>query len=147
MSNTGKKIVLTLKQINSTTFAPTGLTETNTIGTPEYIPPYNSFDCAISNSLSCPLPIFSGFSGSIGFEFSTFTSVSSNPLVTSVNVQAISQSISRGNTQFILPNGTPNYFSGSIGSLSHGSYTLNIQYLSGSTALTNCASTSSISVS
>lgn len=139
MSNTGKKIVLTLKQINSVTFAPTGLTEANTFGTPEYIPPYTDFIiCPLTNSLSCPIIVSSGFIGSIGFEFSLLSSTVDNVQVKSVNVVAVSQSLSRGSSSFTLPNTTPNYFSGSIGSLSHGTYTLNIQFVSGSTILSTC---------
>lgn len=148
MSNTGKKIVLTLKQVNSVTFAPTGLTESNTFGTPEYIPPYTDFiACPLTNSLSCPIIISSGFTGSIGFEFSLLSSTIDNIQLKSVNVIAISQSITRGSSSFVLPNATPNYFSGSIGSLVHGTYTLNIQFVSGSTLLSTCTNnTGSISV-
>jgi len=146
MSNTGKKIVLTLKQVNSVTFVPTGNTEPNDPLNPDYIPPYTDFvTCPISNSLACPIPVFTGYTGSLGFEFSLFDSVVNNPSVSKINVVAISQSISIGSSSFSLPNITPTYFSGSIG-LSSGSYTINIQYLSGSTVINTCTNTASISV-
>lgn len=147
MSNTGKKIVLTLMQVNSVTFVPTGLTESNDPSNPDYIPPYNDFvTCPISYSFACPLPIFTGYTGSIGFEFSLYNSVVTNPQVTSVNVLAISQSVTKGSASFFLPNSTPNYFSGSI-SVIHGTYSSSIQYMSGSSVLTTCTNTSSIIVS
>ena|ERR1700749_1343989 len=147
MSNTGKKIVLTLKQINAQTFFPTGLTEPNTPGDPNYIPPYNDFiTCPISNSLACPLPVFTGGTLNIGFEFSVFNSVISNPQVSAVRVTAISQSIDQGHVQFSLPHVPTNYFSGSINVSSAGIYSMNIQYFSGSSVLTTCTNTSSIVV-
>lgn len=146
MNNTGKNIVLTLKQINSQTFLPNGVVETNTPGTPEYIPPYNSTNCPVSYSLVCPLAVINGHSGSIGFEFSLYNSVVDNPNVSSINILAISQSITRASSSFNLPNITHNYFSGSILPLIHGSYTVSIQYLSGSSVLATCANTASISV-
>ena len=148
MGNTGKKIVLTLKQVNSVTFAPTGLTEPNTFGTPEYIPPTtDTIDCPISNSLSCPVTIASGFTGSLGFEFSLFTSTVTNPQVSSVKVIAISQSLPIASSSFALPHATPHYYSGSI-SVPHGIYTLNVQFISGSSVLSTCTNnTGSISVS
>lgn len=148
MSNTGKKIVLTLKQINAQTFRPTGLTESNTPGSPDYIPPYNDFaSCPITYNLACPVPIFSPYPNTIGIEFSLYNSVVNNPQVTNVRVNAITQSIVQGSTTF--PTGwmpTPNYYSGSIYGLPSGTYTLNIQFLSGSTVLSTCNYTSSISV-
>lgn len=148
MSNTGKKIVLTLMQVNPVTFVSTGLTEANEPSSPDYIPPYNDFvTCPISNSLACPVPIFTGHSASIGFEFSLFNSVVTNPQVTSVKVLAISQSITRASSSFVLPNSTPNYFSGSVGgSLASGTYSVSIQYFSGSTSITTCTNTSSVSI-
>lgn len=147
MANDGIKIVLTLKQVNSVTFLPTGLTENNTPGTPEYIPPYTDYaDCPVSYSLACPVAIFQGNSGSIGFEFSLYDSVVMNPQVSSVNVLAISQSATKGSASFHIPNSTPNYFSGSI-FVTHGTYTSSIQYMSGSSILTTCTNTSSIIVS
>jgi hypothetical protein len=147
MANTSKKIVLTLKQVNSITFVPNGNVEPNDPSSAEYIPPYpDTVSCPISNSFACPLPIFTGYTGSIGFEFSLFDSVVTNPSVKKVSVVAISQSISRGSSSFSLPNSTPTYFSGSIGSLASGSYTVNIQYISGSTIVNTCSNTASISV-
>lgn len=148
MSNTGKKIVLTLKQVNSITFAPTGLTEPNTFGTSEYIPPYTDLiSCPLTNSLSCPIAVITGLSGSLGFEFSLLTSTVNNAQVSSVKVEAISASSIMGSSSFALPNSTPNYFSGSIGSLVHGVYTLNILFLSGSSVLSTCTNnTGSVTV-
>lgn len=148
MPNTGKKIILTLKQINSSTFLPTGLTEPNDPSSPDYLPPVNDpIDCPISNSLVCPVPIIVGYAGAIGFEFSLFNSVVDNPQISSVKVIAVSQSATKGSSSFSLPNNPTNYFSGSIGTLIPGSYSVNIQYFSGSTSLTTCSNTSSIAVS
>lgn len=147
MGNTGKKIVLTLKQVNSITFAPTGLTEPNDPSSPDYIPPSTDFvECPVSNSLACPLPIFTASGSSIGFEFSVFNSVIMNPQVSSIKVSAISSSVTIKSASFSLPNSTPNYFSGSLLSLATGSYTTTIQYLSGSSVLSTCTNTSSFSI-
>jgi hypothetical protein len=147
MSNTGKKIVLTLKQVNSVTFAPTGLTEPNSPADgASYIPPYNDFvTCPISYSLACPLPVFSSFTGSVGMEFSVYNSVVDNPNVSSIKVNAASQSVTHSLT-FIPAAPTPNYYSGSISGLTTGTYVMSIQYVSGSSILSTCNYTSSVSV-
>lgn len=147
MSNTGKKIVLTLKQVNSITFAPTGLTEPNDPSNPDYIPPYTDYvECPLSYSLACPNSIITGYTGLMGFEFSVYNSVINNPQVNQILVTAISNSIGINSASFSLPNVTPNYFSGSI-SLPPGSYNLRVEYKSGSISLTSCNPTSSIIVS
>lgn len=137
MSNDGKKIVLTLKQVNSITFAPTGEIEPNTPGNIDYIPPYTDYDaCPLSYSLACPLPVFTGNVGYIGFEFSLFNSVVGNPSVTQVRIGAISGS-SANSVTYNLPNSTPNYFSGSL-FISHGTYAPFIQFINSGSVLSTC---------
>lgn len=147
MSNTGKKIVLTLKQVNAITFAPTGLTETNDPADgSDYIPPYTDYvACPLSYSLACPIPIFSPLTNIIGVEFSLYNSVIDNPQVSHIKVNAISQSITHSIT-FTPAEPTPNYYSSSIGGLVPGTYTTNIQFLSGSSVLSTCTYTASVVV-
>lgn len=147
MSNTGKKIVLTLKQVNSVTFAPTGLTEPNNPADgSDYIPPYNDFvTCPISYSLACPVPIFSPLASIVGVEFSLFNSVVDNPKVSSIQAFAASHSVTHS-ISFGLTGSAPNYFSSSITGLTTGTYTVGIQFLSGSFVLTTCNYTASVTV-
>ena len=147
MSNTGKKIVLTLKQVNAITFAPTGLTEPNDPGEgADYIPPYTDYvSCPLSYSLACPIPIFSPLPNIIGVEFSLYNSVVDNPNVTGARVNAISHSITHS-VNFSFASATPNYYSSSIAGLLPGTYTTNIQFLSGSSVVSTCTYTASVVV-
>lgn len=147
MSNTGTKIVLTLKQIVSGSGTPTGLTEPNLPSEPEFISPYVDISaCPISFSMTCPVVAATG--GSIlEFEFSLANSVVNNPDITTVKVLAISQSITQGTITFPLPNSTPNYFSGSFNSLTLGSYSLSVQYFSASIVQKSCSIAGSYGVS
>jgi hypothetical protein len=142
MSNTGTEIVLTLKQVISGSNIPTGLTKPDLIGDPNYIAPYtNLTNCPITYNTSCPLVAGTSGSGVIEFEFSLPNSVVNNPGITKVTVTAVTGStVDPVSASFTLPNTPPNYFHFILTELqTTQSYTLNVNYWSGSSFVRSCS--------
>jgi hypothetical protein len=87
MGNTGRKIILTLKEEFVFNGAPTGNTKPNTIGDPDYIAPIaNSSDCPVTSDLACPSVVatyksFDGVLYKFEVEYSIPASVRNNPMV------------------------------------------------------------------
>lgn len=142
MSNTGTKIVLTLKQI------ATGATKPDTVGDPNYIAPYTDLTaCPITFGTSCPLIAATGVTGSVQFEFSLPNSVVNNPAIDTVKFVASSSVAATVKSQsFSLPVAEINYFGGVVTGLPVGFYNVLIQYLLGASLVTTCTYTASFSV-
>lgn len=90
MANTGKEIVLTLKQVYEPCppCNPTGLTKPNTIGQADYIAPYiNLTNCAVTADTTCPYFLASGLAGQVQYEFSVLPSVLANTSIAAIKIQ------------------------------------------------------------
>ncbi len=145
MANTGIKIVLTLEELLNG--VPTGVTKVNAPGDPDYVAPFEDLvGCPVTYNLVCPDIYATGKAGLITFEFSLPNSTVNNPAIDRVRIQAIQTSTVIEQVEFILPNTTPNYFTGNISVLPAGSYTLNIEYLLGGTSVSTCTGATSYTV-
>lgn len=143
MANTGKVIVLTLKEVHSSNGEATGSTKTNSVSDADYISPYLDVSkCAITYTFTCPTVMATGGTLSITFEFSLPNSTLFNPDVSTVRIKAMLSGSPVSNVDFALPNANKNYFSGTITGLAAATtYTLEIDYLNGSSVVTgNCPS-------
>ena len=135
MANTGKEIVLTLKQIAlpDPPGLPTGLTKSNIIGDEDYIAPYiNLGNCPVTADTTCPYFLASGLAGIVQYEFSVLPSVISNPSIDSIKIQLMDGTgvTLQQETTFTFPmSPSTTYKAASFGSVIAGSHQLNAIYL------------------
>lgn len=152
MANTGKKIVLTLKEVETPypPGTPTGNTKPNIVGDPDYIEPYISPDCSVTGNTDCPELIATGGNDIIEFEFSIPTSVSSNPIISSIKIRVMdSGGVSEiYGVTFAFPMvPATNYKSGSFTSVTPATYQIAAQYLNSSDVpIANCPNITTVTV-
>lgn len=85
--NNGRKIVLSLEEINASTSVPTGSTKPNVEGDPDYIAPYTDLtDCPFTATTTCPDAIGTVTTDSFEVEFSIIGSVYGNSLIQDIKV-------------------------------------------------------------
>lgn len=115
MSNTGKKIVLTLKKIQNPGTIDTGLRKDNLPADTDYIAPYNDLSaCPLTYANTCPVVKYTSDAdaGTLEYEFSLANAVVNNPAVVKIVVQ---ETTSLNEQEYVLPNTpSPNYFRGSF---------------------------------
>lgn len=146
MANTGKKIVITLKEVYVVGGAPTGNTKANTVGDPDYIAPYtDTVACPVVNTLACPVIIGSGtpgLAGSLEYEFTLLDSVATNANVAKIKLYFKKAGVTQA-TLVILNNVVgKRYWSGSQTGLAAGTYTIDVEYLNGADVVqATCANT------
>jgi hypothetical protein len=140
MANTGRKLVLTLKEVQNPGSIPTGETKTNLSSDADYIAPYEDLDdCPVVYTLDCPSVEYSmnDDDTTLYYEFSLPNSVVDNPLLAKIRV-----TLNTGpEDDFLLPNSTPNYFVGEFAGLNPllVPYSIIITYLdSEDTVLQTC---------
>lgn len=131
MSNTGRKIVTTLKQYNVTTATYTGLTKPNVPGDPDYIPPVTDTDtCPLPIGFTCPTIALAAAEDFIGYSFSMTPADYAN---TSINKVLVTLKLAgfTVDSYFTLRSAwTSNNFSHTFTGLVNGNtYTLDIDYL------------------
>jgi len=135
MANTGIEIPLTLKEVIAPypPGTPTGNTKPNSVGDPDYIAPFlNTTNCPITYLDTCPVFILTGKSTEILYEFSLENSVVNNPNIKKIKV-ALNLVSQVDSDLYVLPNITPNYFSGSFTGLTSGTaYNIVVTYLDSS---------------
>jgi len=143
MANTGNKIVLLLKQVDSNHGdTPTGLTEANTVDVAgsDYIPPYqNLTECPLSSpTTDCPIPVYVTNTSSttvFNFEFSLNSTTFTNSNIAKITATITASGHPTYSVDFTMPM-TNNYFSGSFTGLSNASlYTLVLTYYDASNTL------------
>lgn len=128
--NTGKKIVLRLKEVSNPGGTPTGNTKANVPGDADYIAPYQDLAaCPVgSGSLLCPAVVLTDSAGvSLLYEFSMSSAAIANTAIGKVKVQVLSGSTEVAAEVFTRPFG--NYFSGAFAKPGSGTYTLQVRYL------------------
>lgn len=143
-SNTGRKIVLTLKEVDfNNANMPTGQTKINAQGDANYIAPAIDVSaCAITYTTDCPVDQVTTFAGdTLEWEFSIASSVKNNPSIAKIQVYAY-------NLDTASTEGSPieytspydyHYFSGEFTGLTGSNYNIRIKYLDSSNAeLQNC---------
>jgi hypothetical protein len=136
MPNTGRKIVLTLKERYVATHIATGATKPDALSDPDYIPPYISSDCAVTFTTSCPIVIATGGALQLEYEFAAPNSVINNPAIAKVKIKLMNGATVVSNLVVNLPHG--NYFSGTLSGPA-GTYSMDIDYLDVSnTVLATC---------
>lgn len=143
MANTGKKIVLTLKQVSDPGGVPTGVTKPNTIGDPDYIAPYTDLTvCSVTSDMTCPDLAVSGGVGTVEFEINVPGSVLLNATIAKVKVKlmASDDTTEITNKIIVLPfTPSPNYKYDSFISLSAATLKIQVDYLNSSdVAVKNC---------
>lgn len=131
MANTGKKIVLTLKEQYVATGIATGNTKPNVIGDPDYLPPSTDLvACPVVNALTCPVLVASGTTaGKIEYEFSLPSSVATNPNVAKIKLYFKKAGVTQDTTIILNNVADKRYWIGSITGLSAGAYTIDAEYL------------------
>lgn len=142
MANTGRVLVLTLKEVEDPGGTPTGNTKVNTVSDPDYIAPYDdTVLCPITYNTNCPVYYAAtGLNDSIIFELSLDNAQVDNPALGFIKVKAMIGAVEQGNITFPLPNSTPNYFTSTISGLADSTaYDIEVDYLAPNTTLvTNC---------
>lgn len=154
MANTGIKNVLTLDE--GTMPCPpctplTGNSKPNAQGDPNYIAPYLDLgDCPVVPSLDCPVDVIAtGFTdGTAEYEFSITPAGLAVPNLAKIKVKFMLVAVETASDVFVLPNVSPNYFTGSVSGLAASTtYTIEIDYLNSSDALLpggNCVTGKSV---
>jgi hypothetical protein len=131
MANTGKKIVLTLKEQQNPGSSDTGEVKNNVPSDADYVAPYTDTDeCPIVYTDACPIVIFTKTGTQLEYEFSLPNAVVQNPVIKKIRVK-----LSAGGFQqtITLPNTTPNYFHGLFTGIDSGTtYTVAVDYLDNS---------------
>lgn len=151
MANTGKKIVLTLKEVYDHNSSPTGTTKPNTPGDPDYIAPLtDGTACPITYTTTCPsvaIATYNSTDDTVEFEFAVLNSVLSNPAVAKVQARLKSGSTTVQGITYTLPHS--NYFAGFFTAISTpGTYGIDVAYLNSSnTEVSVCTGLATIVVS
>lgn len=129
MANTGEKIVLTLKEMETVSNTPTGDTKSNDPLNSDYIAPYNDFTaCPLSYTLTCVPVVVTGGAGTVEYEFSIPNSTKNNPALESFRIKVMSGATVKGTKTFNKP--FSNFNSGTITGVAPGaSLTIDIEYL------------------
>lgn len=145
MANTGKEIVLTLKEVllPYPPGTPTGNTKPNTINDPDYIAPYtNLTNCPVVADTSCPLFSATGKTGLIEFEFSLLESVTANPSIASIKIQLYAgdgTTLQQEKTYTLPMSPTTNYKADTFTAVVAGTHVISSVYLdSGAGVITTC---------
>lgn len=130
MPNTGKKLVLTLKEIQNPGAVDTGDTKDNLSSDADYIAPYTDLvDCPVVYTTECAVVKYtrSVDETSLEYEFSLSNAVVENPVIVKITVELDSGGFI---DTFVLPNTpSPNYFSGSFAGLTAGTpYVITVKY-------------------
>lgn len=150
MANTGKKIVITLKEVFTDNLEPTGETKINSPDDADYIAPSSdTISCPITYNTSCPTTIYCTNTevGNVMYEFSLSNSVIKNPNVATVVVKLMSGTTVIDSNSFITSNLLSNYFSDTLITVANGTYTISIDYLNSSnTVVTSCNDIKTVSV-
>lgn len=126
MANTGKKVVLTLKERIISTGLFTGITKPNLSSDSDYIAPAtNTTACPITADLTCPTVVTQVHLDGISYEFSLLESVYTNPTLKSITVHLKQSGVSVAQQSFTLPQ--TNYFTNKF-IVTAGTYDLVIEY-------------------
>lgn len=89
-NNTGTKIVLSLKEINSLTGIPTGQIKENNPTDPDYKPQYQDlYTCPVTYTLECPVATYTVTGSVAEYEFSILKSTYSNPLLVTFRINQV----------------------------------------------------------
>lgn len=151
MANTGKEIVLTIKEVTLPypPGVPTGNTKPNSPSDPDYIAPYiNTTNCPVTADLTCPMFVATGGAGTVQFEFSLLDSVTANTSIASIRIQLMDSTNTTVQQvkDYTLPM-TPstNYKVDSFTSVVAGTHVLNALYLDNTSAtLATCTNVATV---
>ncbi len=147
MANTGRKIVTTLKDQDSSTGTDLGHTKPNVVSDPDYIAPYiDTTDCPVTYTTTCPAFIGTGLTGSATYEANIDNSVVTNPALASVTFRLMDGVSTLHTTTYTFPTAPPNYFTETF-SVAAGSYTFFADYKNSSNVIITTCTLSSITVS
>lgn len=129
MANTGKKIVLTLKERKDPAGTLTGNKKDNVPTDPNYIPDYiDPVSCPLVFSTNCPVILSTKTGTNLYYEFTLSNDVVTNPAVKKI---VVSTSVGGFAHTYLLPNSpSPNYFTNTftgLNSITH--YDLVVTYL------------------
>lgn len=147
MANTGRVLVITLKEQEIPGNIDTGNTKANVISDDDYISPYTDLtECPVSYTTDCPDIIATGLDDSIIFEFSLGNDVINNPAIKYVKVKLMISGVEQANSTFTLPITSENYFSDTITGLANATaYDIEIDYLApNSSVVQNCPSLATV---
>lgn len=145
MANTGKQVVLTLKEIYSYNNQPTGNTKPNVVGDPDYISPITDLTaCPITYTTACPSVVATAQTNKVEYEFAVLNSVINNPTIKKIQVRLRQGVTTIDSHTYILPHS--NYFTGVLTAPS-GTYSIEIVYLDISNAvLATCSGLATVTV-
>lgn len=135
MSNTGRKIVLTLKEIAHPAENVVA-TKANTLGDPDYIAPsIDTTDCPVTYTLNCPASLLIDTTTGYKYEFSLPNSTINNP-----SLHHIIVSVTNGTNTYTQTFNLPftNYFSGNFVSAGAGYTQTTTYYDSGNNVIHTC---------
>lgn len=142
MPSTGIQIFITLNQgeMPCPPCTPlTGLEKPNTPGDPDYIAPaLNLGACPIVPVLDCPVEVIAtGFTdGTAEYEFSQTPSSLAVANLAKIKIKFMSGVTEVASDVFVLPNSSPNWFSGTVSGLTASTtYTIQIDYLNAADGL------------
>lgn len=148
MANTGKKIILTLKEIDTNAPGdPPRSTKANNIGDVDYVAPYvDTEDCPIVYDTTCPLVVLIDKRNYLLFEFSLKDTVVKNPAIDKIKIDLMSGGSSIENQSYDAPF-TSNYFSGFFVKPAAGTYSWTVSYLDSSdVVLKSCSDLSTFTI-
>lgn len=144
MANTGKKIVLTLKQVDQATGAPSGMTKPNAQDDPDYIAPYkDTKDCPIVADTTCPVLLTTGKTASIELELNVTNGVLSNSNIRKIKVKIMDGggTVEQVSKVYNLPfSPSTNYKYDLVAEIPVGVHKMQIDYLNGADSIVaNCS--------
>lgn len=149
MSNTGRKIVVTLKQFDQTTSTYPGVTKPNSPGDIDYIPPTQDLtECPLPTGYSCPVFAFVKGSDNFFYSFSLAPSNYANPAVLKVRVVVLLAGVPQLTINTLKSDTTSNFFSENPTGLVNGStYTVNVYLLGTADAILQaCVATATVTL-
>lgn len=146
MANTGRKIILTLKEVTDPGGVPTGNTKPNVPEDPDYIPPeFPSDDCPVTADTACAIVIYTGKVGSVEYEFSLPHTVVANVNVVDVRIKLMSGVTQIDADTYVNVSTMENYFHGTM-TASAGTYDIVLQYINGASAVIQTCAIGSVTI-
>lgn len=147
MGNTGRKIILQLKELAQPSNTPTGNVKPNVAGEADYVAPYQDLTaCPVTFDTVCPSPVLTNTGTPVSYEFALPDSSIKNPSVASITVSLVNSSnVVVDSDVFSTP--FTNYFTGSLTPSGSGNYTIRVEYKDNiGTVLQNCNSVKSVTI-
>jgi hypothetical protein len=141
MANTGKKIVLELKEVASPGGAIVDHHPNNGLDGTPFISPYEDLTaCPVTSDTACPTTILTDMSpnlpsGTINFEFSLSNSTINNPAIAKVMVTLSQSGLIQATVEFPAPFAS-NYFTGSFSGYT-GVTSLGVRFISSTETVLN----------